>query len=993
MKKIIYITAIFTTLFTCAFHTLGQTPTESLTMQSSNIATLGRYGDVPVSLYTGIPNINIPIYDIKAGSNVIPITLSYHAAGIMPEQHPGWTGIGWTLFCGGSISRIVNDLPDEYSCESYQSSYKKMGFYYNYNCLNNEEWYTAPFLMSNILGNNQFIKDTQPDKFSFNFNGYSGNFYIDHNGDVKVKCDKNVKVEIKMDSIYVPKDVMGLVMPQTNNTYPFTGFVITTDDGTRYTFGMNDNAVEYSINFWTQHNQEWIATAWHLTQISYSDGEIVNFIYERGNYTYQLGYSISNIATISKSGSGFLTYTSCNTTNTQIADTLSIEGSLISPIYLKQIKFSGGSVNFSSEQTNELRYSEHKMLAVYTYLMTTYPNNSYLSIQTNINSITTPFPQCLNDLQWRKLTAITVNNVFEECIRKFKFAYTDNPNSRLILNGFSEDTQTATPKQYNFEYNNPDSLPPYLSQMVDHWGYYNGKKADTKDPQYFNKRESDSEKMKYGILEKIIYPTGGYTRLEFEANSCTKIVSNNRKNIQTLEKEKIVGGLRIKRIYNSDTGDIEDEILTKEYFYVTDFMTNKENASVSSGVLGCYPKYELTSNKFVMNKDGGFFLLHLFSSQSVLSGGNNALGSHIGYTEVVEKNANGTFTRYRFTNFDTGVMDESSDFQLNIEDSPYEPYSSKEEERGLLTSSETYDSNGRLTNRTSYVYEKDNDSNNNYVRSVKAGAYRNGFQTYAELTAYKIYTYTMRKVKEITETYEKGTTNPYRTIISYKYNNKLLAETSFNGGSCSYVKRYRYPIDFPNNSIYSAMKEKHILSPIIEYQEIYKTDNTEYQQRFDKYDYIYTGRYYLPGKFSTSTKGTPEVRETYTYNQYAKILTCTKDSIDTTVYLWGYNGQYVVAEIKGLSVEEIESVTGDIYDFCSNKIPDFVKLDKLRIKFPHAHIKTCQYNTLVGPKVISNPQGASEYYFYDDAGRLRRVKDNNGKLKALYEYNFKTSEL
>ena len=133
----------------------------------------------------------------------------------------------------------------------------------------------------------------------------------------------------------------------------------------------------------------------------------------------------------------------------------------------------------------------------------------------------------------------------------------------------------------------------------------------------------------------------------------------------------------------------------------------------------------------------------------------------------------------------------------------------------------------------------------------------------------------------------------------------------------------------------------------------------------------------------------PEEREVYTYNKYGKISTVAKDNIDITVYLWGYFGQYVVAEIKGLSVGEIESVTGDINEFCEKESPEFVKLDQLRMKYPNAHIKTCKYEELVGPEVISDPRGVSEYYIYDNSGMLRRVKDNNGKLKALYEYNFK----
>ncbi|HLZ88470.1 MAG TPA: hypothetical protein VKQ52_14540, partial [Puia sp.] len=53
---------------------------------SPNAAALGKYGELPVSYYTGIPNINIPLYEIKTGSLDLPISLSYHAGGIKVEE-------------------------------------------------------------------------------------------------------------------------------------------------------------------------------------------------------------------------------------------------------------------------------------------------------------------------------------------------------------------------------------------------------------------------------------------------------------------------------------------------------------------------------------------------------------------------------------------------------------------------------------------------------------------------------------------------------------------------------------------------------------------------------------------------------------------------------------------------------------------------------------------------------------------------------------------
>ncbi len=78
------------------------------------MANLGLYGEIPVSYYTGVPNISVPLYEIKGKQITVPIYLSYHPAGIRPEIHPGPVGLGWSLRAGGVISRTVKgNGPDE----------------------------------------------------------------------------------------------------------------------------------------------------------------------------------------------------------------------------------------------------------------------------------------------------------------------------------------------------------------------------------------------------------------------------------------------------------------------------------------------------------------------------------------------------------------------------------------------------------------------------------------------------------------------------------------------------------------------------------------------------------------------------------------------------------------------------------------------------------------------------------------------------------------
>lgn len=71
---------------------------------SPEVAAFTRYGDVPVSLYTGVPDISIPLHTIKANEMEVPISVSYHAGGITVDQEATIVGLGWTLMAGGHIT-------------------------------------------------------------------------------------------------------------------------------------------------------------------------------------------------------------------------------------------------------------------------------------------------------------------------------------------------------------------------------------------------------------------------------------------------------------------------------------------------------------------------------------------------------------------------------------------------------------------------------------------------------------------------------------------------------------------------------------------------------------------------------------------------------------------------------------------------------------------------------------------------------------------------
>src|SRR5277367_2735929 len=106
---------------------LGQTtPLDNLRTvmpPSPNSSSFAKYGDWPVNLYTGVPNISIPVTTLKGRTISVPISLSYHAAGNKVGDIASWVGLGWSLSAGGVISRSIRGLNDEAGFFAYSSYY------------------------------------------------------------------------------------------------------------------------------------------------------------------------------------------------------------------------------------------------------------------------------------------------------------------------------------------------------------------------------------------------------------------------------------------------------------------------------------------------------------------------------------------------------------------------------------------------------------------------------------------------------------------------------------------------------------------------------------------------------------------------------------------------------------------------------------------------------------------------------------------------------
>ncbi|WP_430901959.1 MULTISPECIES: hypothetical protein, partial [unclassified Paraflavitalea] len=104
-------------------------------------------------------------------------------------------------------------------------------------------------------------------------------------------------------------------------------------------------------------------------------------------------------------------------------------------------------------------------------------------------------------------------------------------DKRLRLDSIKEipiGTGTVSKPAYVFEYNNSVPTPSFENASIDHWGYFNGTDGvshlvptvvvDGVSYGLGANREPSLYYTQTCILQKIKYPTGGYTTFEYELN-------------------------------------------------------------------------------------------------------------------------------------------------------------------------------------------------------------------------------------------------------------------------------------------------------------------------------------------------------------------------------------------------------------------------------------------------------------------------------------------
>ncbi|MCL6218453.1 RHS repeat protein [Zunongwangia pacifica] len=971
-KGLIYVFLFFLVSITV----LGQ-EVPDITPTSPNAATLGEYGNTPVSLAIGTPNISILIWNIKGSKLSLPISVSYRASGIKIEDQGSNIGLGWALNAGGVITRSIKGLPEN-GINSYT------------NKISPKRPESLPFNMNPDLLDLSIVTeisseysttDTEPDLFFYNFGNYSGKFVFDENGAARIMPDSQFKLEY--------------------TTNPEADIVITDLDGIKYYF---DDTESIGLN----------NISWYLTKIVSADGsEEISFEYALEKFTYW--YPARSIA-----------YVDARLTIEENINAVNVQQRALR---LTKINTNFGvSLEFKAEQERSdynlsSASSANKAKAI-TGIEIKYEGHLKKKVLFDQEFIETNKPLSTSNYLWK----------FHDMSWANKRMYL---KSIKEINTINVDEKKHVFEYWGRLSNGKDSLANKMSYAQDHWGYYNGENYNSSLRPAFSgsvphglnvtlsqKMVSGADRSasfpwsRCGTLKSITYPTGGKSTFNYEAHI------GDHAHADDVE----VGGLRISEIVERDfSGDI---LKTKKYEYKNGFIVDYPNYTNYDAIF-VFPNFD--------NDLGNFYLYnsnfnhtdpignHKQYKVMIHSGSVFGLGStngyHISYREVKEievgngfilnvynganESRSGDFTdtyyeydpvsvnnmrqRYswRIAWQEEGIR-KGSNFPRSRGGWPYAPRTDYSWKRGLLQEQYFYKEGESIPIKSiinDYSYK-------NLIPVYGLIWQKENIDSYTEnpSTAWSVFFYGNYKIQYGVANLTKQTiTQDGVTVVrDYDYNdkNQIASTTITNSDGKVMVTETKYPNDFAvSNNVYKKMETANILSPVIE--EKIRTHNAAVSTTRTNYK-DWGNAVYQPERIQSS-KGTGVWQDRIVFEDYyanGKIKEVSKAGGAHIVYLWGYHGQYPIAKIENTTKATLENELGLLKNVDESDLPAINNL-RSNSAFKDAMITTYEYEPLVGMTVMTDPRGRTTTYHYDDFGRLEMVKDHEGKLVEEYEYHYK----
>ncbi|PQL94520.1 RHS repeat domain-containing protein [Apibacter adventoris] len=1071
-------------------------------------ASLSKFGDIPVGYYTGIPNIEIPLYTIEQDGIKIPITMRYHSSGIKVDEIASRVGIGWSLDTGGNITRKVYGSDDKDYTPKLPLNFKPDG-----SSMGQESPESFNIAMQAIgelreaLGYS-IVKDLQPDVYSYSFLGESGRFIFN--------TDKSIN-KINYSNLNISSENYNQQISIVNTS------------GIKAIYSVKNMYMPILLEP-TIYNNSFIQNLWTLDKIETPKKEEILYKYKDSFFIYDMFNAISEQEVVGI----YRKYEEINGPPAKYnPPPYDYYAQKVYEKPLNKIIFNQGYIEFIYDtKEREDLHGDHSLKEVKVFnnknMLIKHYQFSYSYFSSIKESIPANAPYFLKDIYM-------MNSL----------------SKRLKLTSIKEILSNS---KYSFEYNEEHLLPPRLSPNKDHWGLANGTSNSSYLPEmkWFPKirtiygiknlvakkvgsanREPNFDYAKLGTLKTITYPTGGKTEFTYELddyyfegeeieeetyqsrniyNNKTKdtftltpndwnaeLIFNNGKSPKIVEQEgigksygvledekgkkiislwqnrnlsfnelvdlnllqedynqnktyrikvypeenihlignwkepsvfmsiswintsykqvkknKSVGSLRIKEIKNYDT---TGELITyKKYDY-----THPNTGFSSAKKLELDPYYMAVVHSYATNNSPSmplgltdFFVLQNSSINELNIEGNKP----VGYEYVTEKTV-------------SPLASYLNQYKFYVEQNIYHPDNKYAilrlpENIGIFFNFGTLLKETKFNEQNRLLYKKESEYTNsfygNFPNNLTIGVPimifsnentwigspsgpQNIDKHYKfEFSRYTINSHWNKLLKEQTTEYfyQGHQADSLTTVKNYTYSSDYnhiqpvqTQITTSTGGEL--ITNYQYPPDINENPLMQELTSQNRISTPVTTEVLRKEDGSEKQISFTETRYAQdatTSNLILP-KYIYNKKGEAILEKKITYDKYdnkGNLLQYTLESGIPVSIIWGYNQQHPIAKIEGTSYSEIESYVINLQNLSNNSDEQGLlsAYTSLRNKLPLAMITTYTYLPLIGVSTITPPNGLTEYYTYDDAGRLKEIKNQDGQLLKSFEYHYKS---
>ncbi len=1064
-----------------------------------NVAALIGYSETQVELSAGLPSISIPLYNIKQGNIQVPISLNYSTGGIRVEEVASWVGLGWSLSCGGVISRTMQGLPDDYSPRGYMHTSYTME-----DLMDRRD--DGESIHQDIVEAMENRRDYEPDIFHISCPGFSGKFFWDQQNQEFVQMPRsNAKIQkIGSDGI--------------------DGWVVTSDNGTKYYFGQNESGSNVS-------GQEYIKDPYNLYYdgtLNESEGaglpdyigswhlmEIVDVNNKRITFSYAVNRNVEQVMRTGESE----VYPACKVGGHHNISFTSREFDEKIP---SEIIFDKGKVVFYPSETTRLDLNNSRALG---RIEIQYPDGSLFKSFNLVHGYFTS-----SDI------GTTANLV----------SASDVAHKRLYLDKLYEaDKNGFRQNPYEFDYNDK-MLPDRFSKDQDIWGFYNDKDNTSLLP--YVEMQTSLGSMTMGDadrsvnpdvsqacnLEKITYPTGGREEFIYEQNEYkvigTEISWAQEYLVSQFTELKNAAGAFVKNSVNWRTDElyekeftipegifskfnfeieentgctgIEDPTDDCAYNIIIEGISNDFNSGHLFGTRGYY--LEPGDYKFVAIEnekiDESTFVVY-FNFKYVEDNNGDYPTGGLRIKEIITRDNKGNeqIKTYEYENgnllnipvniydsYFNGICDPSVNGFKLVSGSMDASCSHKGSNVGYQKVTKYFDNDG-VGGRTVYLYNilpkekytlsdqyvnvwvnagselpvwKHNDENtNSYMAPFFFDYWKQGSLDYvfnypnnsnSNISLDRYYWDSFSETNPIfenvgvkiqptisgvngdgdaapptfllcfysysTEWYRSDQKietlhyddNIIRNTVTYNYDNNPIivsSEETKNSREEDLTTKYYYPSDFgllpdiggADRTALLKMKNLNMINTPVQIEK-YIDDGLIEKKRILYKDFVDIGiikPYKVLTSYGSSEDFTSEI-EFVEYDEKGNPNYSILRNGDKNCYLWSYNYTFPVTFIKGISYDEIETLFGgavNVKTLAENTSTSSIAatLNGLRSSLSankNVQIITALYDPLKGAVNVTDPNGLTTEYTYDNFGRLSLIRDNDENIINKYNYHF-----